>query len=93
MTDFNRDYLRLLRDQVETEMRFLNNLRHNVLPIKQPCIFCNQVEQSYFCTRLKELKEFLSQIVVRQQTAKVENDSHFTNFTDNSVFSDFTNTL
>ncbi len=80
MRDFNKDYLRLLREQVEVEIKFLNSVGHNLTPINQPCIWCNDYKGRYVCNRLNELREFLSQIVVRQKTSSplVENKAEFT---------------
>jgi hypothetical protein len=78
MRDFNRDYLRLLRDQVEVEIKYLKSVGHDSEIINQPCIWCNMFKGRYMCNRLHELKEFLSQIVVRQNgQPKEDNKAEF----------------
>lgn len=66
MTDFNKVYLKLLKDQVEVEIKFLKSVGHNNIKITtQPCIWCICYKNTYVCNRLNELNQFLSEIVVK----------------------------
>ncbi len=80
MNDFNRYYLRLLRDQVEIEIKYLQSVGHDTKYPPTACIWCQEYKEHNMCNRLRELREFLSQIVVRQKTSnpEIENKAEFT---------------
>lgn len=65
MNDFKSWYLALLRKQVEEELQFLTANGHAQTFITEPCIFCvpSHSNNSYHCRRMKDLKEFLSNIM------------------------------
>ena len=65
MSDFNKPYLRLLREQVEVEIKYLQSVGHDVKHPVDSCIWCMDYKGRNVCNRLHELREFLSQIVVR----------------------------
>ncbi len=63
--DFNPEYCELLRTQVEEEINYLQTKGHNAKNPLIPCIFCNDYNGHNFCTRVDELKRFLSEIMVK----------------------------
>lgn len=66
MSDFNRAYIKLLRKQVEVEIKYLKSEGHNQDKIIKPCIFCRDTYKKYYkCDRLSSLNQFLSELVVR----------------------------
>lgn len=79
MHDFNTFYIRLLRTQVEEEIKYLKSVGHSHDLIDDPCIFCYEARRTpgesltngyyankYKCNRLRELENFLSQLTVRE---------------------------
>lgn len=71
MSDWNNTYIKLLRDQVEVEIKFLQSQGHDSDKITSPCMFCYDSQQRFHkCRRLTELRQFLSQLVVRQKSIK-----------------------
>jgi len=66
MSEFNREYIKLLRKQVEVEIRYLKSKDHKLVRITEPCIFCKDTQLGFYkCDRLRELGQFHSQLVVR----------------------------
>jgi len=65
MSDFNKPYLRLLREQVEVEIKYLQSVGHDTKHPEKAFIWCNEYKNQNICNRLRELREFLSQIMVR----------------------------
>lgn len=62
--EFNKQYLTLLRRQVEEEIHYLNTNGHDNEVIYTPCMFCiERPNSSYVCRRLIDLKQFLSSIM------------------------------
>lgn len=77
MRDFNKDYLRLLKDQVEVEIRTLQHYGHDQEIIPNACIWCYQGRKGETrCNRLNELRNFLSQIVVRMNQKVIQSTMH-----------------
>ncbi len=64
MPDINKPYLQLLRDQVEVEIKYLVSVGHDTQYPTDVCVFCTEYKGRNICNRLRELREFLSQIVV-----------------------------
>ena len=71
MNDFKRDYLHLLREQVELEMALLARHAHTDVNTTA-CPFCYESKGKYRCNRVQELKNFHSQIVVEQNRKRPE---------------------
>ena len=89
MTNFNKHYIKLLRDQVEVEIKYLQSMGHSQELISDPCIFCYEARRPagdartngdfmgmYKCNRLKDLQQFVSQLVVREKTSNFEAKSY-----------------
>lgn len=84
MNNFNPEYIKLLRRQVEEEIGYLQCKGHNQDLIDDPCIFCYEARTTpgesrtngyyankYKCNRMKELKSFVSRL------ADMENSSGY----------------
>ena len=68
MTRFDKTYIKLLRDQVEVEIKYLQSQGHSGRTATVPCIFCYPGRHGgHECGRMTELKQFHSQLVVRQK--------------------------
>ena len=66
MNNFETEYLKLLKRQVEEEISYLVRNGHDNTPITLPCMFCAPAPRNtYVCRRLTELRQFQSQIAVR----------------------------
>lgn len=68
--DFIPEYLSLLRRQVEEEIAYLSAHGHSQKSklSTEPCVFC--VDNT--CTRMAELKQFLSQILVKMNMKPID---------------------
>ena len=65
MNNFNKHYIKLLREQVDVEIQYLIQNGHDSDKIYQPCMFCYDTQKGYHrCNRLTELKQFQSQLAV-----------------------------
>ena len=64
MTEFEANYLTLLRTQVEEEIQYLLNHGHNTENNILPCMFCVPITKGvgFRCNRLHELRNFQSSI-------------------------------
>lgn len=58
MTNFDRPYLDLLKQQVEDEISYLISVGHNVEHPFNPCIWCNEFQGVNICKRMRILREF-----------------------------------
>lgn len=87
MHKFEKTYLKLLRDQVDVEIKFLTRAGHNKADITEPCIWCREFNGRFICNRLLELRQFHSQIVVRLNNKPTfeENDAKFTVLSENAL--------
>lgn len=69
MSEFNDQYLKLLRTQVDEEINYLlKNKHHNKKLILEPCMFCVQCDslryrKYYSCRRMEDLKRFQASII------------------------------
>lgn len=64
MRDFKPQYCALLINQIEEEILYLRQHGHNTrYPLKK-CIFCTEYKTGYICTRIDQLNQFLSEIIV-----------------------------
>lgn len=71
MSNWNKQYLKLLYDQVQDELSFLNAQGHKLNSVTEPCIFCVKnmsKPDSYHCNRVKSLQAFLGEITVKIST-------------------------
>lgn len=81
MVNFSNHYIRLLREQLEEEIKYLRSVGHGHDLIDDPCIFCYEARRpagesrtngdyatKYRCTRLRELENFLSRLTVKEKT-------------------------
>ena len=87
MSDFNKPYLRLLREQVEVEIEYLQSVGHDVKHPIERCIWCMDYKGRNVCNRLTELGQFLSQIVVKQNQ-KTDTETPKCDFTTLAVIQD-----
>lgn len=75
MRNFNPEYIKLLRTQVEEEIKYLQAVGHTLGFNDYPCIFCYETTlidgdyaKKYKCNRLKLLQDFQSDLNVRERT-------------------------
>lgn len=62
--EFSTAYIRLLRKQVEAEIKFLVANGHDNPEIHMPCMFCYDTCKAYYkCPRLGQLQEFQSSLL------------------------------
>lgn len=62
MNNFNAEYLKLLKHQVQDEIDFLRNHGHKDKFPTIPCQFCIPYENHYACSRLSTLNSFLKDV-------------------------------
>lgn len=65
MRDFRPQYCVLLKNQVEDELKYLREHGHNTRYPLQPCIFCTEYKNGFICSRIEQLNQFLSEIMVK----------------------------
>lgn len=71
MSDFHKQYMVLLRKQVDQEISFLISNGHNSDQITLPCMFCVQHQHGYYyCRRLNDLRQFQSTIISHNQMGR-----------------------
>lgn len=63
--NFDNEYHLLLKRQVEEEINYLVAKGHNTRNPVIPCTFCTEFKGHNVCTRLAQLKQFLSEIMVK----------------------------
>lgn len=79
MTNFNTNYLKLLREQVEEEIDYLNRNGHANEKIHVRCMFCIDTQKGYFrCHRLQELQRFHSSVLLHQHDQLLEQKGYET---------------
>ena len=74
MSNFQSDYLELLRRQVEEEISFLISHGHKEFDNHTKCNFCFDIGRGNSrCNRLSDLRRFLSELVVWQAGGRRQN--------------------
>ncbi len=69
--EFNKQYLILLRRQVEEEIQFLVRSGHDNAITYTPCLFCiEHPHNSYLCLRMTDLRSFLAKIASQESHEK-----------------------
>lgn len=59
---FNKQYLKLLSEQVADEIAYLQRHGHDAAQIYIPCMFCVKHINYYSCRRLEDLRRFQASI-------------------------------
>lgn len=63
-----KDYIKILRKQVDDEISYLVQHGHDTKHPPVACIFCHEFKGVNFCKRLTELRQFQSTLAVKDNT-------------------------